>query len=163
LRQESGNSTVFTDDIDIYSYILGLEMGYEIGAAYIKAAGSWGQNWTNANWNSDDYTSNQNAGAALNGAGDDTKDCMSWQAALILGFKVSDTLLFEAGAGYCSDDNDAAKNDDNAWAGYLQAVVTLAPGVYIVPEVGYFDFMDNADGEDEGYRWYAGAKWQIDF
>jgi len=50
-----------------------------------------------------------------------------------------------------------------AWATYLQAVVTLAPGVNLVPEVGYFDYMDNADGDDEGYEWYAGAKWQIDF
>jgi hypothetical protein len=29
--------------------------------------------------------------------------------------------------------------------------------------VGYFDFMDDNAGNDEGYRWYAGAKWQIDF
>jgi hypothetical protein len=149
--------------VDIYSYILGLEMGYEIGAFYVKAAGGWGQNWTNANWNSDGYTSNSNAGAALNSAGDDVKNCTSWQAALILGYKFSDALAFEAGAGYRSDDNDAAPDKDNAWAGYLQAVVTLAPGVYIVPEVGYFDYMGNADGDDEGYEWYAGAKWQIDF
>jgi len=163
LRQDSGSSTVLTDDVDIYSYILGLEMGYEIGAFYVKAAGGWGQNWTNANWNSDGYTSNSNAGAALNSAGDDVKNCTSWQAALILGYKFSDALAFEAGAGYRSDDNDAAPDKDNLWAGYLQAVVTLAPGVYIVPEVGYFDYMGNADGDDEGYEWYAGAKWQIDF
>jgi hypothetical protein len=163
LKEGRGNSAVLTDDIDIISYILGLELGYEIGAAYIKAAGGWGQNWTNANWNSDGYTSNQNAGAALNNAGDDVKNCMSWQAALILGYKLSDALAFEAGAGFRSDDNDGAQHDDKAWAAYLQAVVTLAPGVYIVPEVGYFDFMDNAEAQDEGYRWYAGAKWQIDF
>jgi hypothetical protein len=77
--------------------------------------------------------------------------------------KVSDTLLFEAGAGFRSDDNDAASDKDQAWSAYLQAVVTLAPGVYIVPEAGYFDFMDDNAGNDEGYRWYAGAKWQIDF
>jgi len=163
LKESQGASAVLTDDVDIISYILGMELGYEIGAVYIKAAGGWGQNWSNANWNADGYTSNANAGAALNAAGDDTEDCMSWQAALILGFKVSDALLFEAGAGYRSDDNDAASDQDEAWSAYLQAIVTLAPGVYIVPEVGYFDLMDNAAGEDEGTRWYAGAKWQIDF
>jgi hypothetical protein len=163
LKEERGASAVLTDDIDIISYILGLELGFEIGPAYIKAAGGWGQNWSNANWNSDGYTSNLNAGAALNADGDDTEDCMSWQAALILGLKVSDALLFEAGAGFRNDDNDAASDEDQAWSTYLQAVVTLAPGVYIVPEVGYFDFMDDNAGDDEGYRWYAGAKWQIDF
>jgi hypothetical protein len=39
----------------------------------------------------------------------------------------------------------------------------MAPGVNIIPEVGYVDKMDNAAGVDEGYQWYAGAKWQIDF
>jgi predicted porin len=163
LKEGSGISTALTDDIDIISYILGLELGYEIGAFYIKAAGGWGQNWSNANWNSDGFTSNLNAGAALNAAGDDTEDCMSWQAALILGYNVSETLVIEAGAGYRSDDNDAASNEDEAWSAYLQAVITLAPGVYIVPEVGYFDFMDDNGDNDEGSRWYAGAKWQIDF
>jgi hypothetical protein len=163
LKEGSGASTVLTDDIDIISYILGLELGYEIGPLYIKAAGGWGQNWSNANWNSDGFTSNLNAGAALNAAGDDTEDCMSWQAALILGYNVSETLVIEAGAGYRSDDNDAASNEDEAWSAYLQAVITLAPGVYIVPEVGYFDFMDDNGDNDEGSRWYAGAKWQIDF
>jgi len=163
LKEERGASATLTDDVDIISYILGLELGYEIGAFYIKAAGGWGQNWSNANWNADGYTSNNNAGAALKADGDDTEDCMSWQSALILGFKVSEALLLEAGAGYRSDDNDAASDKDEAWSGYLQAVVTLAPGVYIVPEVGYFDFMDDNAGNDEGYRWYAGAKWQIDF
>jgi hypothetical protein len=163
LKEEQGASAVLTDNVDIISYILGLELGYEIGAFYVKAAGGWGQNWSNANWNRDGYTSNLNAGAALNGAGDDTEDCLSWQAALILGYKISDELLLEAGAGYRSDDNDAATDEDTAWSGYLQAVVTLAPGVYLVPEVGYFDFMDDNAGNDEGYRWYAGAKWQIDF
>jgi hypothetical protein len=162
-KENRGNSTELTDDVDIISYILGLELGYEIGAFYIKGAGGWGQNWSNANWNADGYTSNGNAGASLNDDGDDTEDCTSWQAALILGFKVSDALLFEAGAGYRSDDNDAASNEDEAWSAYLQAVVTLAPGVYLVPEVGYFDFMDDNTGETEGHRWYAGAKWQIDF
>ena len=45
----------------------------------------------------------------------------------------------------------------------MQALITMAPGVYLCPEVGYIDYMDNFAGNDEGYRWYAGAKWQIDF
>jgi hypothetical protein len=152
-----------TDDIDIVSYILGLELGVDIGAFYIKTCGAWGQNWTDANWNNYGYTSNSNAAAALNTAGDDTEDAKSWMAALVLGYKVSDALLFETGIGYRSDDNDAAQDKDTAWNAYLQAVITLAPGVYVVPEVGYFDYMDDNAGNNEGYSWYAGAKWQIDF
>lgn len=163
LKESQGASAVLTDDVDIISYILGLELGLDIGAFYIKPSASFGQNWSNANWNSWGYTSNLNAGAALNTAGDDTEDCTSWMAALVVGMKLSDALTIEAGAGFRSDDNDAAPDKDEAWSAYVQAVVTLAPGVNLVPEVGYFDWMDNNAGDDEGYRWYAGAKWQIDF
>ena len=85
-------------------------------------------------------------------------------AGLVVGFKFTDTLKFEVGAGYRSDDPDTPGSDaDEMWAVYGQTVVTLAPGVYIVPEIGYWDLMDNAAGTDQGYSWYAGAKWQIDF
>jgi hypothetical protein len=83
---------------------------------------------------------------------------------LVAGLKFSDTLKFEVGGGYRSDDPDIDGTDaDELWTIYGQAVVTLAPGVYLVPEIGYLDKMDNALGDDEGYQWYAGAKWQIDF
>jgi hypothetical protein len=32
-----------------------------------------------------------------------------------------------------------------------------------VPEVGFVDYMDNNAGDDQGYEWYAGMKWQINF
>jgi hypothetical protein len=44
----------------------------------------------------------------------------------------------------------------------------LAPGVYIAPEVGFYDygeisFKNNLPNIDLGNLWYVGAKWQIDF
>jgi hypothetical protein len=84
-------------------------------------------------------------------------------AALALGLKFSSDLAFEVGAGYRNDDSDAADNEDEVWSGYVNATITLAPGVYLVPEVGYVDYMENTDGDDQGYEWYAGMKWQIDF
>jgi hypothetical protein len=156
----AGNNT---DDIDVYSWLVGAEGTANLGAFYISAGFNVGENWTSANWNNLGYTNDNNAGAVLNAAGDDVEDCFSWQAALVLGFKVSDTLNFEVGGGYRSDDQEAADNEDEAWQVYAQAVITLAPGVYLVPEIGYFDYMDDANGDDQGYEWYAGAKWQINF
>ena len=54
-------------------------------------------------------------------------------------------------------------NKDELWAAYLQAMITMAPGVYLCPEVGYYDYMDGTNGDSQGYQWYVGAKWQIDF
>jgi hypothetical protein len=160
---EDNGAGTNTDDLDVTSWIVGAEFSAKLGAFYLTTGFNLGENWTSANWNSLGYTNNNNAGAVVNAAGDDVEDCFSWQAALVLGYKMSSTLTFEVGGGFRSDDQDAADNEDEAWQVYAQAVVTLAPGVFLVPEIGYFDYMDNPNGDDEGYEWYAGAKWQINF
>ena len=33
---------------------------------------------------------------------------------------------------------------------YVQAMVTMAPGVYLCPEVGYIDYMDGVNGDRPG-------------
>ncbi|WP_287036702.1 hypothetical protein [Desulfobacter sp.] len=78
-------------------------------------------------------------------------------------FAVNDMLTLEAGYGYIHDEID-----DNAWTGsesniaqsyYLQAPITLAPGVTVTPEVGMID--ERETGEDETF--YFGAAWAIAF
>jgi hypothetical protein len=44
-----------------------------------------------------------------------------------------------------------------------QAVVTMASGVFLCPEIGFIDYNDTRDGINAGSLWYAGAKWQVDF
>ena len=159
------NPTVGTnpDNFDVNSWLVGGEVRMPIGAFYVNAGANFGQNWTSANWNNKGYTNNANAGAVINADGDGTENCFSWQAALVLGMKFTEAITFEAGGSFRSDDQDAADHKDDAAQIYAQVLFTLAPGVYLVPEIGYFDYMDNSAGEDEGYEWYAGAKWQIDF
>jgi hypothetical protein len=159
------NPTVGTnpDEFDVNSWLLGGEVRLPIGAFYLNAAANIGQNWTSANWNNRGYTNNANAGAIINRDGDGTENCFSWQGLLVAGLKISEAVTFEAGGGYRSDDQDAADHRDDAWQVYAQTLLKLAPGVYLVPEIGYLDYMDSSTGADEGYEWYAGAKWQIDF
>ena len=156
------NAGTLTDDLDVYAYVVGIDSMINIGAFRIGAQGAYGQNWNNANW----ATARAGAvgsAATLKGT-DDNNDAKSWTAMLVAGLKFTDTLNFEVGAGYRNDDTDVpGADDDEMWQIYGQCVVTLAPGVYIIPEVGYLDKMDNALGDNEGYQWYAGAKWQIDF
>jgi hypothetical protein len=83
---------------------------------------------------------------------------------LAAGFKFTDQLTFEAGVGYREDDSDApGEDEDDTTEGYLQAVISMAPGVWIIPEVGFTDYGDDINGDDEGDEFYLGAKWQIDF
>ena len=151
------------DDIDVTSYTLGATVGANFGPGYVKAAGSFGQNWGDAGWAIPGYVGQ--GGFAVWDGDDDTKDTDSWMAALVGGIKVSDMLSFEGGFGYRVDDPDVKGLDKTKpWAAYVQSVIALAPGVYVIPEVGYYDYDDGATGNaDAGSLLYLGAKWQINF
>jgi hypothetical protein len=150
------------EDLDVTSWIIGGDVAVNFGPAYLKGAVSYGINWSNAAW---DIAGFKTGGSfAVYDGDDDVKDTDTWMGCLVGGFKFTDQVNFEAGFGYRSDDSDVAGTDeDEAWAAYGQAVISLAPGVYLVPEIGYYDYMDNAAGADEGDQIYIGAKWQIDF
>ena len=151
------------EDVDVTSYIIGADVGFNFGPAYVKVAGSYGQNWGNARWSDLVYGDVTSSTGQFDGD-DDVDDSDNYQFAGVVGMKISDMLSVEGGAGYRMADSDAPGFDeDEAWSAYAQAVIALAPGVYIVPEVGYYDFMDDAAGDDEGDQFYLGAKWQIDF
>jgi hypothetical protein len=151
-----------TDDVDVISYVVGLDSMLNIGAFYVGGQAAFGINWDNANW------ANARTGTAGSKAllddGDDTKDTTTWTAMLVAGLNFTPQMKFEVGGGYRADDPDLNDVDkDEMWQIYGQLVLTLAPGVFLVPEAGYLDKMDSFAGDDEGYQWYAGAKWQIDF
>jgi hypothetical protein len=105
--------------------------------------------------------------AVVNGT--DTEDASTWGGQIIAGFKMSDMFAF--GAGYSYDHNEldvtpgvTGENDPSHW--YVNATITLAPGVFIIPEVGMFDFGDNDNGIvsiDRGDCVYYGAEWKINF
>ena len=80
------------------------------------------------------------------------------------GYKVNDMFSFEAGYGYSEGELDqAGAVEDDAQAYYVQAKITLAPGVYIVPEIGVIDELNDSTGAEQSDTLYYGAKWQINF
>jgi hypothetical protein len=160
----SDNTSVLTDDLDVYAYVIGIDSMVNIGAFYIGGQIAYGQNWSNANWSGPLVGGTAGSFATLDGL-KDVNDCISYTGMLLAGLKFTDTLKFEAGAGYRMDDySDTVNLDkDDMWNMYVQAVITMAPGVYLIPEAGYIDNMDNVLKDDSGYSYYVGAKWQIDF
>jgi hypothetical protein len=148
------------DDIDVTSWTIGGDAGFNFGPGYVKAALSYGQNIGTAGWS---LPGNRNQGGYAVWDGDDsTDDTTTLMAALVGGLKVSDMLSFEGGFGYRSDDPDSGDKSE-PWAAYVQAVIALAPGVYVVPEIGYFDGDKDYAGDDATNTMYVGAKWQINF
>jgi hypothetical protein len=156
-----------TDDITVTSWLLGADGGVNFGPAYIKGAVSYSVNPSNAAWNLPALFDRDDTGDATWDGSDDANDTTQWMGAIVGGIKVSDMLAFEGGFGYRQDDpNDAPSGLDNktkAWSAYAQSVITLAPGVYIIPEVSYFEAGNNQLDQDMGSRLMVGGKWQIDF
>jgi hypothetical protein len=163
---DKGNNTAITDELDILSYVLGGVVKANIGAFYIIGEGAWGQNWRNAGWASGGNPQSKNAASASVKDGDDTYDATSWLVGGVIGLNFTPTIKFEVGGGYREDDSDVPGEDTlNGWTAYAQTVLTLAPGVFLVPEAGFIDYGEGFDDstQDFGHTWYVGAKWQIDF
>jgi len=157
-----------TDDIAVTSYVVGADGGVNFGPAYVKAALSYGQNIGNAGWSIASGVNGRSGtyqgGLAVWDGDDDANDTDTFMGALVAGIKVSDMLSFEGGYGYRKDTTDGGSQRDTApWAAYVNSVIALAPGVFVIPEVGYYDFDNNASGAEAGSEFYLGGKWQINF
>ena len=159
---ESQPGTAPPGDVDVNAYVGGVEGGVTLGPVYINAQLYWAQNagtfgLTALGFNRPVYLDSAIQDATTFGVGG------------VIGWSINDMFAVEAGAGYTEEDNDAiGKADgfvtkDKTAAYYIQATITLAKGVYIVPEVGYWDLYDDIAGNDQKDFWYAGAKWQINF
>jgi hypothetical protein len=146
-------------EYSIDSYILYLCLKYSMGAFYINGDVYIGQNLANYGI----WTVGA-ASATYNAATDDILDNDSFGWLLVGGFKVSDQISLEAGYGMAEHEPDiAGAQEDDVAAFYVQAVIGLAKGVMLVPEIGVIDFKDSNTGTDQGKNTYFGAKWQINF
>lgn len=166
-------------DKSINSWLIDAKAKVFFGPLYIGGTASVGQNWANANWNS---TAGALKAKYMPGKGGNLADAGYWlsstnkvknttsaMGAIIAGYRLTEALKFEAGAGIRYDDNNTWRDESIMFNVYLNAAYTVAPGFTITPEIGYMDFGKEivakgaAKGKDAGYMWYAGAKWQMDF
>jgi hypothetical protein len=148
-----------TDSWDVDSYILGGGVGANFGAFFVKVGAHYGQNLGNYGAYVNDYMTD--AGWDDEAASDDADaDGMGYLA--VVGFTASEMLTLEAGYGHEEVEIDDTDNTQEANQYYLNCTVNIAPGFFIVPEVGMMTFEEDAsNAEPEVFYW--GAKWQINF
>jgi hypothetical protein len=148
-------------DISVDSYMFGANFGMDIAAFFFKVSASYYVNGNNAGW-----VTGQGAGY-LDNAGNDVNDNESLMACLVAGFKLNENNTLEAGVGYLESELDQAPTatykDNDYMEYYVQWVAQIAPGVFVIPEIGLQDYGDAFSGADEGDLFYLGAKWQINF
>jgi len=157
------DATVGTTKYDVDSWVAAFGANAKFGAFYVGGNIYMGQNAGNLIGVDDDGANNWGDGYA-NLTGTAVQDSDAFGAMIAAGFVLNDMFSFEAGYGYVEtelDDVAGATNNatNKAQAYYLQSTITLAPGVFFVPEIGKFDGDEDGDTETD----YFGIKWQINF
>ncbi|MCG8688778.1 MAG: hypothetical protein MI892_28160, partial [Desulfobacterales bacterium] len=152
------NAYEIDDAYDVDSYILGLGGKGTFGPAYLAASFYIGQNLGPY-----DFRVSTDNDPVLSGA-DEVVDNDSYGFILVAGYKLNSMFTFEAGYGYTESELDGSGfGEDDASQYYLQSKITLAPGVIVVPEVGFVDNGHDSAGTKQTEITYFGAKWQINF
>lgn len=150
---------------DIEAYLIGARVKANFGAFFANLVVGYAQN---ARQYGLEYTDNLNAAAYwANGA---MHDAESYNVALALGFKISDTMT--AQLGYClldseNDTNGTAKYEDSNQAYYVNLKVKLADNVFVIPEIIINDRdevqWNSATVQQQGKQTTAGIFWVINF
>ena len=160
------------NDPDVTSWVAGLGGGMTFGAFYVNLGGHYAYNAGAYGA----YGAEFGGLAAINDdfsidANQDVNDSSGYGFLAVLGWNLNDKWTIEAGGGYeyAELDVDGALGDgESVWQVYLNTTINVAPGFFIVPEVGYasYDYVASvtAPGEEPSPNvFYAGAKWQINF
>lgn len=140
---------------DVDSWVLAANLATTFGPGYFNANVYGGENAGNLLWI--DTGDGSSGRATFDGT--EVKDVDNFGFILVLGYKFNDMFKAEAGYGYAEVDLDGATAEDEVASYYIQATVTLAPGVFFVPELGAIDYEESTQNE----VLYYGIKWQINF
>jgi hypothetical protein len=154
----------YVDDMDngesVNSWILGARGKFNFGPAYLNLTAKYQVNGGNYGMSDAVATS-----AILQGG--EFKDNKAWGFAGVLGYKVNDSFTIEGTYGYIKSEEDVEGDYDDDAQGYaITAKYTVAPGVYLIPEIVVLDGMERTDASgsrSQGKTTNFGMVWRIDF
>jgi hypothetical protein len=159
----------------IDAYVAGVDGGVTFGPATVVANLFTAQN--SQAYGCTSATAGAPAASVFDGNpnfdGTDFRNYTEMGGLLLARGKFNDMVGWEAGFAYKSGEQEqgtgVAKVENVTMAYYFQVPLTLADGVFIVPEIGMYDYGD-ADQKSapvgktkRGNMTYFGAKWQINF
>jgi len=143
--------------VDVYSYIGAVGGHITLGSFYFAGNFYFAQNTGPYNLASDADDMPAIVGTTL-------IDNDSLGYIFVGGMKLNDTFSFEAGYGYTEAELDQpGSNKDAVDSYYIQSTVTLARGVFFVPEIGAINNKNDKNGNEQSEIFYYGIKWQINF
>lgn len=154
----------------IDSWLVGFQFKSNFGPAYVNGNINYGENlgnYGNTFIKPLSRSGERGTDASADFVGSSIKDNESLGYVLVAGYKILDRLKVEAGYSAVSTEVDrSGKYEDDAQAYYIQAKISLADGVYLIPEAGVLDYEDHYENGvkyDDGDETFLGLYWQIDF
>lgn len=146
----------------VSSYVLGARAQFNFGPIYLNATAKYQVN--GGNYGMADAV---RTAATLDAVSGELKDNKAYGFAAVLGYKFNDMFTLEGTYGYIKSEEDIDGDyEDDAQAYGLTAKITVAPGVYLIPEFVVLDGKDITDAgqsTDEGKITNIGMVWRIDF
>jgi hypothetical protein len=146
---------------DITSYVIGARAKANFGPAYAGLGLNYRQNGDNYGM----WTVSAKEQAVFQG--NDLKDSDAFGVVAALGWKVNDMFTLEGSYAYLTSEQDTSlNNEDDVICWGVMAKITMAPGVYIIPELIFQDNKDKIDDgvvDDQGDATIFGVFWRIDF
>jgi hypothetical protein len=148
-------------DDGVDAWVIAAGGGMNFGPFYVNANVGYGLNVADVGMVTNETYARNAAKANDDGDWDDND---TFLALLVGGFRFTDQMAIEAGVGYETNEDDFNEaKDDETMAFYAHFNWSPAPGVSVIPEIGYIDLEDNGLGTDEGDSTYFSIKWQVDF
>jgi len=148
---------------DVTSWGLGVDASMTLGALSFTAQVNGGTNvgnlWFIDVMGSETADAEGRGYADVDAAGVVTdNDALGFR--ICAAYKVNDMFGLEIGYGFQQTELDEANSIENeSESYYVQAPITMAPGVFVVPEVGVVNYKEGTEDDTT----YFGAKWQINF
>jgi len=152
------------DEQGVDAWQIAAGMIYDIGPFFLKGDLYYGENLRNIGQSTVASVADR---AYWNGTNIIDSETLGF--ALVAGFKMNDSIIFEAGYGQANNEveDGGFKLSQDVKSYYLNATINLAKNVFIVPEIGKLDYGDieqtGLADADQGDMKYFGAKWQINF
>jgi hypothetical protein len=151
------------NDVDGWALGIGTKMAF--GPFYVNATGQYGTNPNNSG--SGPATLYPSVQLYRSATGEST-DSDYLAAQLILGFKLTDSIVFEGGFIWQNGDLDGGgfQAEQTTYTYYIGMGWSPVKNVFIVPEIGVVDYnkLELASGDVEyGKLTWVGIKWQINF
>ena len=146
---------------DVTSYVLGVRGKANFGPAYAGLGLTYRVNGNNYGA----WTVSTHESPIFQG--NDLKDATAFGVVAALGWKLNDMFTLEGSYSMLNTEVDTSlDNEDDASAWGVIAKITMAPGVYIIPELIFQDNKDRQDNgvsTEEGDATIFGVFWRIDF